>query len=200
MTLGLLSRFVDTVWNVPLSQYTWIFVNIECHRLFNSLGQQDWHTFSRPHGPLAPSISHSGSVLYIPLHCPTTVLLAISWSFPINFTMQEGVCWCSIRSHHMSKRSELFLNDLQQRASLPSVPCNSRVYLHIGRMRGVMHRSATSFCGNARVHFYWSSLRVRESQAYKYWNIWETLMKTCVLLLLYTILLPTLVPVIVLHH
>ena len=39
-------------------------------------GQHDWHTFSRPHVPLAPSISHSTSALSIPLHRPTTVLLA----------------------------------------------------------------------------------------------------------------------------
>ena len=33
------------------------------------------HSFSRPHGPLAPFTSHSGSALSIPLHRPTTVLL-----------------------------------------------------------------------------------------------------------------------------
>ena len=34
------------------------------------------NTFSRAHGPLAPSTSHSSSALSIPLYRPTTVLLA----------------------------------------------------------------------------------------------------------------------------
>ena len=46
------------------------------------------HSFSRPHGPLAPSTSHSSSALSVPLLRPTTVLLALPRDlFSSNYTL-----------------------------------------------------------------------------------------------------------------
>ena len=68
------------------------------------------NTFSRAHGPLAPSTSHSSSALSIPLYRPTTVLLAflVIHSFtpsnhclaglpgdPFLYTVQPLSCWPS---------------------------------------------------------------------------------------------------------
>ena len=80
------------------------YVN-KANRLFSLLEQHDWHTSSRPHIALAPSTSHSSSALSIPLHRPTSVLLA----FLVIFSLcpEHGVCQGSLRSHHMSKPSDL---------------------------------------------------------------------------------------------
>ena len=66
------------------------------------------HSFSRPHGPLAPSTSYSSSALSIPSHRPTTVLLA----FLLIFSPQRHLarwCWWGFSSHsdHISNPSEL---------------------------------------------------------------------------------------------
>ena len=50
------------------------------------------HSFSRPHGPLAPSTSHSNSALSIPLHRPSTVLLVFLVILSLNLNLQHGVC------------------------------------------------------------------------------------------------------------
>ena len=51
--------------------------------------------------------------------------------FPLNFTLQDGVCQGSLRSHHTSKPSDLpLLNNLQQYIILPNAPCNSSGYIH----------------------------------------------------------------------
>ena len=65
------------------------------------------HASSRPHRPLAPSTSHSSSLMSIPLHRPTTVLLLFLVIFLHDFTLQDGVCQSSLRSHHMSKPRKL---------------------------------------------------------------------------------------------
>ena len=68
------------------------------------------HSLSRPHGPLAPSMSHSSSALSIPLHCPITVFLAF---LVVNFELQNGVCQGSTHSHHLPQPSDIPLNDIQ---------------------------------------------------------------------------------------
>ena len=65
---------------------------LECHRVFSLLrGEHDWHAFSRLHAALVPSTSHSSSTLSVPLHRPTTVLLA----FLVIFSPQlYPARWC----------------------------------------------------------------------------------------------------------
>ena len=70
--------------------------NRECHQLFIFLGQHEWHAFSSPHGPVAPSTSHSSTALSIPLHRPTTVLLSFLMIFspstlPFKMVFQQPV-------------------------------------------------------------------------------------------------------------
>ena len=90
------------------------------------------HSFSRPHGPLAPSTSHSNlalsilspghMVLWLPPHlnrtqpCPFFHIVEplscwpSSWSFPINFILQDRVWQGSLCSYHMSKPFDLHSN------------------------------------------------------------------------------------------
>ena len=61
------------------------------------------HSFSRPHSPLAPSTSHSGSALSILLRRPTTILLACVVIFSPQLYPARGCLRGSFRSCQMSK-------------------------------------------------------------------------------------------------
>ena len=109
----------------------------ECHRLSSLLGSNITDTLSPD--SLHISFQHNHVHSFTMLHRQTNHCLARG-IFPLNCSMQDGVCPSSFRSHHMSKPSELHLiNDLQQCVILRNVFCNSPVYLCVGRMRGVMH-------------------------------------------------------------
>ena len=102
---------------------------LECHRLLNTLGQPDWHTFSRPRCALAPSTSHSSAALAIPFHRPTALLLA----FLVIFILQDGVCQSSLCEH---------------------MPCNCPGYICIRSVYAWCNAPATVFCSNGFQTFY----------------------------------------------
>ena len=75
------------------------------------------HSFSRPHGPLASSTSHSSSALSIPLHHPTTAFLVI-------FSLQPYPArWCLEVLHSLSSP---FPNHL----SFPFLTISSSIYIY----------------------------------------------------------------------
>ena len=87
---------------------------------------------------------------------------------PLKCTLQEGVCESSLHSH-MSKPYDLPLfNDLQQCITLPNMPCNSHVYLHVGCiiLCGLMHLQQYSAV-KAMMRVSRSLSRVYDLQAYK---------------------------------
>ena len=61
-------------------------LNIESHSVFIPLVA----LFLQATGALAPSTSHSCSALFIPLHCPTNVLLPFLVIPALSFTLKDG--------------------------------------------------------------------------------------------------------------
>ena len=84
-----------------------------------------------PHGPLAPSTPHTSSTL--PFLYIIICIGDLPRDSPPNFPLHGGVCPSSVRSHHMSKPSELACHTSQYpfQLSCTSPRCTG--------MRGVMH-------------------------------------------------------------
>ena len=114
---------------------TYVEFVYKANRLFSPLGATRLTRFLQAtRSSVSLHISFSPAV-YIVLP------LCSSWSFPLNFTLWDGVCHGCLHSRHTSNPSQLSVNNLQQRVIRRNVLCNSPVYCHVGHMRGVIRVS-----------------------------------------------------------